>query len=130
MDIMEILQPAIITIVAAITGVVGSMLAVLLKKGLSWLKIKIGADVYDQAYEVAEGLYIYLEDKYGNELRKMGDVKKKEMEEMLLEKFPTLTQTELDAINKSVWLGFNSQWYEENSKQPLSIETETKRIDE
>lgn len=124
MNVMEILQPAIVSIVVAIAGVVGSFLAVLLKKGLNWIKIKIGKDTYDQAYEVAEGLYIYLEDKYGDELRKMGEVKKKEMEDMLREKFPTLTQTELDAINKSVWLSFNKEWLSKDEEKP-----DTKRID-
>lgn len=124
MNVMEILQPAIVSIVVAIAGVVGSFLAVLLKKGLNWIKIKIGKDTYDQAYEVAEGLYIYLEDKYGDELRKMGEVKKKEMEDMLREKFPTLTQTELDAINKSVWLSFNKEWLSKDEEK-----SDTKRID-
>ena len=27
---------------------------------------------------------------------------------MLLEKFPSLTKTELDSINKQVWLSFNA----------------------
>lgn len=124
MNVMEIIQPAIVSIVVAIAGVVGSFLAVLLKKGLNWIKIKIGKDTYDQAYEVAEGLYIYLEDKYGDELRKMGEVKKKEMEDMLREKFPTLTQTELDAINKSVWLSFNEEWLSKDEEK-----SDTKRID-
>lgn len=124
MNVMEILQPAIVSIVVAIAGVVGSFLAVLLKKGLNWIKIKIGKETYDQAYEVAEGLYIYLEDKYGDELRKMGEVKKKEMEDMLREKFPTLTQTELDAINKSVWLSFNKEWLSKDEEK-----SDTKRID-
>lgn len=124
MNVMEILQPAIVSVVVAIAGVVGSFLAILLKKGLNWIKIKIGKETYDQAYKVAEGLYIYLEDKYGDELRKMGEVKKKEMEDMLREKFPTLTQTELDAINKSVWLSFNEEWLSKDEEK-----SDSKRID-
>lgn len=83
----------------------------------SWIKEKIGKTNFEHALDIAEGLYIYLEDKYGDHIEKMGAVKKEEMESMLLEKFPHLTQVELDSINKTVWSAFNESWKEEANKE-------------
>lgn len=104
------LAKVILTIAATILA---KVLYHLGEKACEWLESKIGSTNYLAALDVAEGLYIYLEDKYGDRIEKMGETKRFEMEAMLLEKFPKLTQVELDAINKAVWSAFNESWIDE-----------------
>lgn len=70
-----------------------------------WIKAKIGEVNYNKPYAVAQGLYVMLEDEFGK-----GLVKKEEMIAKLQELFPTLTETELIAINKAVWEEFNLKY--------------------
>lgn len=99
-------------ILYALAAVLGTALATvvitMIVRVREWVIEKIGETRYKNALEVAQGLYILLEDKY-NELGivKAGEQKKQEMEKMLLEKFPKLSKVELDAINKTIWTSFN-----------------------
>lgn len=104
--IMEILKPVICAILTAVAGIAGIYVKKIGSQIIEWFKAKTTKETYDQALIMAQGLYIYLEDKYGETFKKMGAVKKAEMSEMLLNKFPTLTQEELDSINKLVWISF------------------------
>ena len=99
----------IVTVVLAIAKIIYHALSRL----SDYLEIKLGAENYKNAIEVAKGLYISLEDKYASSVKKMGEKKKQEMKELLLERFPELTDVELEAINKSVWSAFNQSWNEE-----------------
>jgi hypothetical protein len=96
------LQPAIIAIVAAILSGVGIAGVLALLKARDVLVVKVGADTYNAARTFAIGVYTLLEDQFAGVI-KAGEAKKAEMEKMLLAQFPTLTQAELDAINKDVW---------------------------
>ena len=125
-DIMEILKPIILAIVTVVAGLIGTYGAKFLKTAIEWIKSKVGTNTYNTAKEVAYGIYVYLEDKYN--ISGMGETKRKEMEALLLERFPSLTQAELDSINKEVWLSFNEEWYKKNSKSKPT--EEPKRIDE
>lgn len=102
-------------VLLVVAGLVGTGLAILaawvMFKGKNWLVAKLGQTVYDRAIQVAKGIYILLEDEIA-EVKKTGMEKKAEMEAMLLKQFPSLTQTELDAINKTVWESFNHKYSE------------------
>ena len=56
---------------------------------------------YDKAILIAKGLYYVLEEQFAT-IEKSGVQKKAQMENYLLQLFPSLTQIELDAINKTV----------------------------
>lgn len=118
-EIMELLHPVINAVLAAVGTVIGTLTAIALKKVIDWIKSKIGENRFNQAMELAKGLYVHLESKYN--ISGMGETKKAEMQAMLLEKFPQLTQIELDSINEAVWSSFNKEWNEK-------VDT-TKRID-
>jgi hypothetical protein len=96
------LQPAILNLVAlSLVGLIGIGIAVLFK----WRKVLIvrfGAETFDAAREFAIGLYTMLEDQFADVLH-AGAEKKAEMDKLLLAKFPSLTQADLDSINKAVW---------------------------
>ena len=99
-------------ILYALAALLGTALATviitLIVKVKEWVIEKIGETRYKNALEVAQGLYTLLEDKYESlGIVKAGEQKKLEMEKMLLEKFPKLSQVELDAINKTIWTSFN-----------------------
>lgn len=94
----------------ALAGLVGTLLSFGLKRLEEYLKVKLNKETYDHALEVAKGIYVFLEDKYRDEIESFGTIKKQEMEELLLQKFPSLTQLELDAINKAVWESFNNKF--------------------
>ena len=98
--------PVLLQLIGAILGVIAVQVVA---KAKTWVVAKVGQTTYNRAVEVAKGLYVLLEDEM-NDLKKAGDEKRKEMEKRLLEQFPTLTQTELDSINKTVWESFNKKY--------------------
>lgn len=133
--VLEIIKPILYAALAAVATVAGIYVKKLGVAIVSYIKAKVGETTYQQALEVAEGLYVYLEDKYGDSFRQMGNVKKAEMEGMLLEKFPNLTQAELDSINKIIWLNFQEGYDGTYVKECLPTQeekaesTETERVD-
>lgn len=95
-------------LIQLILGVVGIIAGYVLKKISNALELqkqssiaKKGAYNYKHALNMAKGLYYVLEDEFSS-LKKSGNNKKSEMEKRLLEVIPSLTQNELDAINKEV----------------------------
>lgn len=125
MDWFDILKPVLYAVLSVLATVLGIYAKQLGTKIVAYFKSKIEETTYNQAIEVARGLYIYLEDKYGDSLQKMGEKKKEEMETLLLEKFPQLSQTDLDAINKTVWLSFQAGYdgsYSRDNKLSVSSE--------
>lgn len=135
--LVEVLRPILYAVAAAVATIAGYYVKQLGTQAVEWIKGKIGADTYDKAMEVASGLYIYLEDKYGDAFKQMGETKKAEMIAMLKTQFPTLTDTELEAINKTVWLnfqdGFNGTYVKESAVtkalNDANETTETERVD-
>lgn len=125
---MEILEPVLEMVLTIIAGLLGTFLAKVIKKAGDWIEAKIGAQNYEQARQVAHGIYVYLEDKYRDSATKMGEAKKAEMTALLLRRFPTLSEVELEAINKEIWSAFNAEIKKtetvENS--PVQGDTETK----
>lgn len=97
------------TLLQLIGGILGIIAVQVVAKAKNWVVTKVGQTTYDRAVEVAKGLYVLLEDEM-SDLKKAGEVKKREMERRLIEQFPTLTQTELDSINKIVWESFNQKY--------------------
>jgi hypothetical protein len=101
-EFLTTLQPALLDLVVLILvgliGVAGSAV-------YHWRKlliVRFGAETFDAAREFAIGLYTMLEDQFADVLH-AGALKKAEMDKLLLEKFPSLTQADLDSINKAVW---------------------------
>lgn len=110
MSFVEMLTEQVLPNLLELIGALcGGLLAWCLVKAKSWITAKIGKSNYDRAIEVAKGIYVLLEDEV-NEIKKTGAQKKAEMEAMLLKQFPSLTKTELDAINKTVWESFNQKY--------------------
>jgi hypothetical protein len=104
------LSEIVVLLATALAGLLGTLLSFGLKRLEEYLKVKLSKETYEHALEVAKGVYVYLEDKYGDAVESMGITKKQEMEAMLLDKFPSLTQLELDSINKAVWESFNNKF--------------------
>ena len=98
---MDTLTPLLINLVTLILSIIGIIIVGLLNKFKVWVAAKIGTETYNRAREVAIGLYNLLEDEFQG-MANAGAEKRAKMEQLLLEQFPTLTQTELDAINKEV----------------------------
>ena len=113
------LTPIATVVLTALASILAKVLYNLIQSAGKWLQQKLGMDTYNQALEVAMGIYISLEDKYRDSAVKMGDVKKAEMRALLLQRFPSLTEVELESINKSVWLAFNKSWDEEVNKHQV-----------
>lgn len=99
--IMEAITPLLINLVTLILSIIGIIIVGLLNKFKIWVAAKIGTETYNRAREVAIGLYTLLEDEFQGMLN-AGAEKREKMNQLLLAQFPTLTQTELDAINKEV----------------------------
>lgn len=118
-DLVVYVTPLLKVVLTILASILAKVLYHVLNDVAEWVESKIGSTNYKAALDVAEGLYIYLEDKYGDTIEKMGAQKKYEMELMLLEKFPRLSQVELDAINKTVWSAFNESWVVEKNGAKL-----------
>lgn len=130
--VLEIIKPILYAILAAAATVVGIYVKKIGNEVIAWVQAKVGSANFDAALEVAQGLYIYLEDKYGDAFKQMGDTKKAEMEAMLMDKFPTLTQAELDSINKIVWYNFQEGYngtYVKESLPTQALKEESERVD-
>lgn len=98
--------PAILQVVGTVLGIVALNLVTKVK-GL--VIEKTSKETYDRAVEVAKGLYVLLEDEF-KEVEKAGKEKAEQMRDRLLQLFPSLTDDELDAINKIVWESFNQAY--------------------
>ena len=106
--IMEAITPLLINLVTLILSIIGIIIVGLLNKFKIWVAAKIGTETYNRAREVAVGLYTLLEDEFQGMLN-AGAEKREKMNQLLLAQFPTLTQTELDAINKEVCATIKAQ---------------------
>lgn len=104
-DWSGILTPAVSAIAVAIFAALSKVVVSYINKSRDLVITKIGAERYNRAREFAKGLFILLEDEF-KDVSDAGNKKKDEMQKKLLEKFPDLTQDELDAINKEIWNGF------------------------
>lgn len=108
LNIENFVNEILYTLAALLGTALATVIITLILKVKEWVIEKIGETRYKNALEVAQGLYTLLEDKYESlGIVKAGEQKKLEMEKMLLEKFPKLSQVELDAINKTIWTSFN-----------------------
>lgn len=99
--LMETLTPLLTNLITIIISIIGIVAVGLLNNFKAWVAAKLGTETYNRAREVAIGLYNLLEDEFQGMLN-AGAEKRAKMNQLLLEQFPTLTQTELDAINKEV----------------------------
>lgn len=113
-NLIEWLQYTIIIIV------IGYPIYFLIPKIDRWFKVRTKSIIYNNAKNMSYGIYTLLEDKYKDTIAKMGDIKRREMEQILLSEYPTLTQNELNSINKEVCLYFNNINYEKINKNKLN----------
>lgn len=126
--IMETLTPLLTNLVTIIISIIGIVVVGLLNNFKAWIAAKLGTETYNRAREVAIGLYNLLEDEFQGMLN-AGAEKRAKMNELLLAQFPTLTQTELDAINKEVCAAIKAELkttklleeFEETSDQPEEV---------
>jgi len=83
--------------VLVFTALIG-ILGVYINKQKTLIISKIGKTQFDKAMTLATGLWYFIQDNYPEW---SADQKIKEMETKLLATFPTLTQIELESINKA-----------------------------
>lgn len=130
----EIAMPVLVALLTAAAGLVGVAIKQVSVKVKAWLETKINKEQYEKALEVANGIYIALEDKYADEVGKYGEQKMREMLDQLQKLFPSLTYEELVSINKQVWLSFQSGFdgtYDRSQSKSITDSTEstTERLD-
>ena len=88
-----------VAVVIAILGIIGKLILVVTPKIEAWFIAKIGNENYQGAKQMAYGIWLVLEKNFP---QLTGAEKRLEMEAKLLARFPSLTQDELDAINKEI----------------------------
>lgn len=97
------IEPALVSLavafVIAILGILAKLILVITPKIEAWLIAKIGRENFESAKNMATGIWLVLEKNYP---QLDGQAKRIEMGNMLLKRFPSLTQDELDAINKEI----------------------------
>lgn len=102
---LNALQPILtnigVALITALLSVLGVFVINWIAKSKDYVISKIGQTNYDKAILIAKGLYYLLEEQFAS-VEKSGVQKKAQMENYLLQLFPSLTQIELDAINKTV----------------------------
>ena len=119
--LMETLTPLLTNLVTIIISIIGIIIVGLLNKFKIWVAAKIGTETYNRAREVAIGLYTLLEDEFQG-MANAGAEKRAKMEQLLLAQFPTLTQTELDAINKEVCAAIKAEIHKSNLLEAYDTE--------
>lgn len=121
----EILKELALAAILALIAILGTVGTAVLSKFKAWIVAKTDGATYNAALEFAKGLYLFLEDKYVElGIRKAGELKRADMEMMLHEKFPSLTQGELDAINKEIWAAFNMAIGESGVLEPVNTDND------
>lgn len=102
---LNALQPILtnigVALITALLSVLGVFVINWIAKSKDYVISKIGQTNYDKAMIIAKGLYYLLEEQFAS-VEKSGVQKKAQMENYLLQLFPSLTQIELDSINKTV----------------------------
>jgi hypothetical protein len=97
------IEPALVTLavafVTAVLGIIGKLIYRITPKIDAWFTAKLGNEVYQGAKAMAYGVWLVLEKNFP---QLTGTQKRLEMEKKLLARFPSLTQDELDAINKEI----------------------------
>lgn len=110
-------------VVSQVLPLLGSVFVVVLSSAIikvkQVLQRKLEKDTFEFAKSVSVGIYKLLEDTFKES--GMGERKKKEMEYLLKQQFPNLSQTELDAINKEVHL-----LYQRAREESFKLIAETK----
>ena len=107
-EVFTAITPLLLNLVVVLIGGIITVAIMLLNKLKDLTIAKIGASNYNQARDVAIGLYYALEDDFKG-LTASGAEKKIVMDNKLLSLFPTLTQIQLDAINKEIWNMVNTK---------------------
>ncbi|NFV47477.1 hypothetical protein FDJ70_07295 [Clostridium botulinum] len=97
-QIMALVFKSIVTILTAILSII---IPYFIAKFKAYIEEKGKAVQYNRALGIARGMYFGLEDEF-KDIEKSGDIKKEEMKNRLLKIFPTLTDVELDSINKDI----------------------------
>jgi len=103
-----ILIQAIYTIVGVATTYLISVLVSYLNKKKQSEIIKIGADEYNSRVTVAKGIFYQVEQLF-KLIPGSGELKATVFDKLLLAKFPTLTQSQLDHFRESVCGEINLQ---------------------
>lgn len=89
------------SLIALLTAILSIAIPYLIAKFKAYIEEKGKAVQFNRALGIAKGMYFGLEDEFDG-IQKAGQMKKEEMDRRLLELFPSLTQVELDAINKDI----------------------------
>lgn len=104
-EFLVAIEPALmdfcVVVFGAILGAIGVVGVVLIKRMKDYVIVQIGQANFDRAFDFARGIYYLLEDKYAD-VFKAGAQKKEDMQSEILKLIPSLTQAELDSINKMV----------------------------
>ena len=107
-EVFTAITPLLLNLVVVLIGGIITVAIMLLNKLKDLTIAKIGASNYNQARDVAIGLYYALEDDFKG-MTASGAKKRTVMDNKLLSLFPTLTQIQLDAINKEIWNMVNAK---------------------
>lgn len=98
-EILTQVEPILVDLAVAVIIAIVGILGVLLLKVKAWIISKIGEVEYNKAAKAAQGIWLWLRD---NHPEWTGQQKMEEMQAMLVKKYPSLDQMELDSINKAV----------------------------
>ena len=97
----QILALVFKSLMTLLAGILSIAVPYLIAKFKAYIDEKGKAVQFNRALSIARGMYFGLEDEFSG-IEKAGQIKKEEMDRRLLELFPSLTQIELDAINKDI----------------------------
>ena len=100
-SIEPVVVTLLVTVIIAGLGVIGKYVKSYTNKATEYVVSKIGAENYAFAYKTAKDLYYALEKAYEDQ-SKAGTFKKAEMVTELSKLFPSLTATQINAINEAV----------------------------
>ena len=117
-QLLEAITPLLLNLLIVLVSLVITAVISLLKKVRELIVNKVGTQNYNRDRDVAVGIYYLLEDDFKGVVN-AGNEKRAIMEAKLLELFPTLTQIELDAINKEVWTMFDQKVRESGKLNPV-----------
>lgn len=118
--VMGILVQAILSILGVLVTYLVTVAVAYLKQKREALIKQIGLEQYNRTYNIAKSIYFAVEQQF-KFIPAAGEQKKKIFDEMLLQKIPTLKQSDLDHFREAIVGEVNSQIQQSKLLEPVPV---------
>ena len=107
-EVANIISSGVLSVLGALASYGVAVGVTYLKKKREALIKQLGADQYNEDYKMAQDIYYIVEQQF-KFIPQAGEQKKKEFDELLVEKIPGISQEELNHFRETICGKINSE---------------------